>query len=404
MKWIAAVKVTHGLIILLLLGNLCVIAQDADWYKEMSTDVPFSITDNIYTLGKLGIGVGAVVSPAKLLHLRALGDILIGGGAPTSTTMRMEFLQPDFMGGFITNSYDISVNTNSLTFANPTSTSTNIIMTLKNEGHVGIGTNLPDRRLHISHAVPNGLAGIKIRNAAAGHKGWTIAHRQSGSVGLGGSLHFYNEEHNKTSMMIDEFGKVVIGTTDAIGSLTVHGESGTSIDLVSKENPTAWENQIRFNDKDAGLRHIIFDDYSDNTLHIYPGYGGGADRKVKINGSLLVKEVEVKIGWSDFVFEQDYRLMPLNEVEQFIARNGHLPDIPSGKEVEENGLQLASMQTKMMQKIEELTLYVIELKKDCKIKLRVIIISFAADNVFNVLKYIAFRCWQGYLAKAYIIF
>ena len=64
------------------------------------------------------------------------------------------------------------------------------------------------------------------------------------------------------------------------------------------------------------------------------------------------------------MFEDDYDLWSLKEVEAYIEENGHLPDIPSAKEVEENGVKVGEMEAKLLQKIEELTLYVIALKKE----------------------------------------
>jgi hypothetical protein len=82
--------------------------------------------------------------------------------------------------------------------------------------------------------------------------------------------------------------------------------------------------------------------------------------KLSVNGKIRAKEIIVNTGWSDFVFEEDYNLRPLTEVEEFIKTNKHLPEIPTAKEVEENGVSLGNMQSKLLQKIEELTLYIIE--------------------------------------------
>ena len=68
-------------------------------------------------------------------------------------------------------------------------------------------------------------------------------------------------------------------------------------------------------------------------------------------------------GWSDFVFDEDYRLPSLYELEKYVTTNRHLPDIPSAKEVEDNGVDLCEMNAKLLQKVEELTLYVIDLQK-----------------------------------------
>lgn len=86
--------------------------------------------------------------------------------------------------------------------------------------------------------------------------------------------------------------------------------------------------------------------------------------KLSVNGTIQSKEVIVETGWADYVFEKHYQLLPLDEVERFIQRNKHLPNIPSAREIEEKGLPLGDVQKRMMEKIEELTLYVIELKKE----------------------------------------
>ena len=67
---------------------------------------------------------------------------------------------------------------------------------------------------------------------------------------------------------------------------------------------------------------------------------------------------------ADYVFEQNYKLRGLGEVESFIKENNHLPGIPSAKEMQTNGIALSELNTKLLEKIEELTLHVIELSKD----------------------------------------
>ena len=87
--------------------------------------------------------------------------------------------------------------------------------------------------------------------------------------------------------------------------------------------------------------------------------------KMAVNGKINCKEVEVTLtGWSDFVFAEDYQLRTLEEVEEYINENNHLPDVPSEKEVLENGVNVGEMNSTLLRKIEELTLYMIELKKE----------------------------------------
>ncbi|MEO9802541.1 MAG: hypothetical protein ABJF04_04800 [Reichenbachiella sp.] len=87
--------------------------------------------------------------------------------------------------------------------------------------------------------------------------------------------------------------------------------------------------------------------------------------KLAVEGTIGAREIKVEAtGWSDFVFENDYELRTLEEVEEHIAKKGHLPEIPNKAEVTENGINLGEMNAKLLQKIEELTLYLIEQNKE----------------------------------------
>ncbi len=86
--------------------------------------------------------------------------------------------------------------------------------------------------------------------------------------------------------------------------------------------------------------------------------------KLAVKGSIKAEEIVIETTWSDFVFEDSYRLRPLQEVESHIAEYGHLPDVPPASMVKSEGLSLGEAQKIMMQKIEELTLYMIDLKKE----------------------------------------
>jgi hypothetical protein len=88
--------------------------------------------------------------------------------------------------------------------------------------------------------------------------------------------------------------------------------------------------------------------------------------KLAVDGKAICTELLVRLvpNWPDYVFNNQYKLRGLNEVEDFIKKNNHLPGIPSAKEVESNGVNVGEMQKLQMEKIEELTLYIIELKKE----------------------------------------
>ncbi|NJO00320.1 MAG: hypothetical protein HC880_00390 [Bacteroidia bacterium] len=90
---------------------------------------------------------------------------------------------------------------------------------------------------------------------------------------------------------------------------------------------------------------------------------GSTVYKLSVGGKIRADEVKVYTGWADYVFADDYKLRPLKEVEAFIQQHKHLPEVPSAQEVEENGVLLGEMNATLLKKIEELTLYMIEMEK-----------------------------------------
>lgn len=98
---------------------------------------------------------------------------------------------------------------------------------------------------------------------------------------------------------------------------------------------------------------------------VYPSTTG--NYKLFVEGGILTEKVKVALrssaNWADYVFASDYKLMPLTEVEKFVKTNKHLPGIDSAEALAKNGLDVAEMQSKQMEKIEELTLYIIDQDK-----------------------------------------
>ncbi|HWW38511.1 MAG TPA: hypothetical protein VNZ46_04335, partial [Pedobacter sp.] len=86
--------------------------------------------------------------------------------------------------------------------------------------------------------------------------------------------------------------------------------------------------------------------------------------KLSVNGKIRAKEIKVETqNGPDYVFKKGYQLSSLEETEKHIHENGHLPGIPSATEVKTNGIDLGEMNAKLLKKIEELTLYLIEQQK-----------------------------------------
>lgn len=88
--------------------------------------------------------------------------------------------------------------------------------------------------------------------------------------------------------------------------------------------------------------------------------------KLSVNGAVRAKEVKVESNWADFVFEPDYKLRSLEEVEAHIKAHGHLPEVPTAAVVKREGVDLGKTDALLLQKIEELTLYMIEMKKEIR--------------------------------------
>lgn len=90
--------------------------------------------------------------------------------------------------------------------------------------------------------------------------------------------------------------------------------------------------------------------------------------RLAVEGKIGAREVRVTnaFPWPDYVFSRNYKLPDLDNVENYIKKNSHLPNMPSAREVKDNGIELGQMNAKLVEKIEELTLYVIELKKETK--------------------------------------
>jgi hypothetical protein len=86
--------------------------------------------------------------------------------------------------------------------------------------------------------------------------------------------------------------------------------------------------------------------------------------QLSVSGKLVAKEIFVTTSnWADYVFAKDYKLSSLEQVEKYITNNKHLPDVPSEKEILENGNNIGQTEVVLLKKVEELTLYIIEQNK-----------------------------------------
>ncbi|RWX02455.1 hypothetical protein [Flavobacterium cerinum] len=137
------------------------------------------------------------------------------------------------------------------------------------------------------------------------------------------------------------------------------GNSKLFIDNTGTATPLIWGDfaldQVKLNGK-VGIGGVT----------AFPTTAGGANLSTYdlfVKGGILAEEVRVATTWADYVFANDYALLTLEEVELFISNNGHLPNVPSAKQVAEEGISLGDIARIQQEKIEELTLYIIEQNK-----------------------------------------
>jgi hypothetical protein len=125
----------------------------------------------------------------------------------------------------------------------------------------------------------------------------------------------------------------------------------------------ASNNTGRFIIRTGGADQVFVDDGGNVSIGTA---GTAAGYKLNVGGKAICEELKVQLegSWPDYVFNNDYKLKSLDELQAFIKQNNHLPNIPKASQIEKEGLEVGDMQKRMMEKIEELTLYILQLKNE----------------------------------------
>ena len=215
--------------------------------------------------------------------------------------------------------------------------------------------------------------------------GYQTAHDNPGSYnGFLGFYSGYNSNGSYNVFMGDYSGygsngnhNVLLGHRSGYNS---DGNNNVFIGNYSGYNLTGSNLLCIENSSASVATPLIWGDFSANQLKLngkvgiglytdsFPTMAGSvdvSDYNLIVEKGILTEEVRVMLqtSWADYVFEENYNLPSLNEVERYIEENGHLPNTPSAKEVKESGIELGEMAKVQQEKIEELTLYTIQQQK-----------------------------------------
>lgn len=208
-------------------------------------------------------------------------------------------------------------------------------------GNVGIGTTSPEAKLHVAGTMKiDSTAFIKEIRFFSDSKG-------SGPENTDPyTLRKVHDSENKSHLDLNL-------NDDADESFRIYGNSCSGYNCGTYS---------------GNLYHSF--DASGNVYHAGNVGIGTANPQYKLDVKGQIRATEVLVQsvdqFADFVFDKDYRLPSLHEVNTFIQDNGHLPGIPSAQEVKDNGMSLVEMQVKLLQKVEELTLYSIKQQEEIK--------------------------------------
>lgn len=239
-------------------------------------------------------------------------------------------------------------------------------------GFTGVNTLTPTTALDVNGSI-KGTVGIFTKFLADGQSFADNTARITGSMSLTAGYPAGTTEapEKRTFVFLD------------MPQSNLDGASTIWLDLANRNNNSRFRfravqggnSQFICFDKNQATNFQVTDDVNGNVFATMPkansflgigttSFTDGTDTyKLSVAGNIRAQRVKVYTTWADYVFEDNYALPTLEAVEKYINAEGHLKDIPSAKEVEEKGIELGEMNKLLLQKIEELTLYTIELNK-----------------------------------------
>ena len=228
-------------------------------------------------------------------------------------------------------------------------------MRINYTGFVGIGEQSPGATLHVAGKPGNLLAKFTQTNISSADAFITI------SNGTSSEGRFIPCIMGRAYMPGRSFGLYFIGEADDVFSANEPSYAALILDGRTKTNGRLTTNNVlAVNSNSINLMMVKADGSVGIGTTDTKGY------KLAVNGNGIFTRVVVKTynNWPDFVFSPGYQLPSLAELSRYVGEHRHLPEMPSAGDVEQEGVDLGEMNKKLLQKVEELTLYIIDMKKE----------------------------------------
>jgi len=311
--------------IIILTAN-CIFAQNNDYISALN-------------------GKNIVFKTGNTERMRITSNGLIGLGV-SDPTEKLEINGNLKVSGIIT--------TNEINVTGATSFDSLHVLNKLEVGNSVIITGIND------HIYTDDNADLYIQSRDSSYKYNTIINaNNAGRVGIG----TINPVNERKLHIYDESNPIMDGHPAGlrIEQHIIQGNIWSHWDIVVGDSSLYFNNSNQTGD--AGLSNSAVTIKSNGNVLVGKISQSNSDYKLDVEGKIRADKVIVNTTGADFVFEKDYSLMSLSELEKNINENKHLPGIPSAEEMQKNGMSLGETNTILLQKVEELTLYIIDLQK-----------------------------------------
>ena len=280
-----------------------------------------------------------------------------------------------------TSNYNLTLKNNDILFHNPsggtsyikqTNNSSNLCLDvigtsgvydlyIKNNGNIGFGTNIPTEKLDLTgNIILRGINNGGYNFSAIKLPGGNI---ESGTPTVFGAVPYVSIKNGSSFLKLQEANTSTNSPANVnlYSSGTMNLSTQSTLNLIS--DGLIIKNGVNERMRILSGGAVVIGDY--NALGTV-GNAWESKYKLAVGGAIYAEELKIQLteSWADYVFDPNYNLKSLKEVKEFISQKGHLPGIPSAKKIESEGLSVSHIQVLQMEKIEELTLHLIQVNQE----------------------------------------